>query len=179
MTTVSKGRPAPLTPQVTSTNASQYVWAVARIVLGWTFLWAFLDKFFGWGFATPAGKGWIDGGEPTRGFLSGAAKGPFADFYHSIAGSGWADTLFMLGLLGIGLALVLGVGMRIAAGSGALLTIMMWTVALPPANNPVVDEHILYAVVLIGLALVNAGDTFGLGRWWSQQDLVKRYPFLR
>jgi thiosulfate dehydrogenase [quinone] large subunit len=179
MATVSKNQPVQLMPEVSTNNATRYVWAATRILLGWTFLWAFLDKFFGWGYATPAGKGWIDGGEPTRGFLSGAAKGPFADFYHSIAGAGWADTLFMLGLLGIGVALLLGVGMRIAAGSGALLAVLMWTVALPPANNPVTDEHLLYAIVLIGLALANAGDTFGFGRRWSQLDLVKRYPFLR
>ncbi|MEU1390068.1 hypothetical protein ABZ444_29030, partial [Nonomuraea sp. NPDC005730] len=46
-----------------------YVWAVARIAIGWIFLWAFLDKTFGWGFATPAGKAWVAGGSPTTGFL--------------------------------------------------------------------------------------------------------------
>ncbi|TMR37519.1 hypothetical protein ETD85_07950 [Nonomuraea zeae] len=33
-----------------------YVWAAARIAIGWIFLWAFLDKTFGWGFATPANR---------------------------------------------------------------------------------------------------------------------------
>ncbi|MEU1639921.1 hypothetical protein ABZ440_44135, partial [Nonomuraea sp. NPDC005701] len=47
----------------------EYVWAVARIAIGWIFLWAFLDKTFGWGFATPAGKAWVAGGSPTTGFL--------------------------------------------------------------------------------------------------------------
>ncbi|MER7365496.1 hypothetical protein ABT353_22580, partial [Nonomuraea wenchangensis] len=46
-----------------------YVWAAARISIGWVFLWAFLDKTFGWGFATPAAKAWINGGSPTTGFL--------------------------------------------------------------------------------------------------------------
>ncbi len=85
----------------------------------------------------------------------------------------------MVGLLGLGIALLLGIGMRIAAASGALLMVMMWSVALPPENNPIIDDHIVYAIVLIGLALVNAGDTFGIGRWWSNLDLVKRYPVLR
>ncbi|MFC3824299.1 hypothetical protein ACFOSO_37505, partial [Planomonospora venezuelensis] len=31
-----------------------YAWAAARIALGWVFLWAFADKTFGLGFATPA-----------------------------------------------------------------------------------------------------------------------------
>jgi len=160
-------------------DTSRYVWAIARIALGWIFLWAFLDKLFGWTFATPAGKGWLEDGSPTKGFLSNSASGPFEDFYKGIAGDGWTNTLFMLGLLGIGLALILGIGMRIAAGSGALLMVMMWSVALPPENNPIIDDHIIYAIVLIGLAVANAGDTFGLGRWWSNLDMVKQYPVLR
>ena len=55
---------------------------------------------------------WIHGGSPTEGFLTFGADGPFKGFYHSIAGAAWADWLFMLGLLGIGLALTFGVGMR-------------------------------------------------------------------
>ena len=50
-------------------TATRYVWAGVRLALGWTFLWAFIDKLFGLGFATPEGKGWIDGGCPTKGFL--------------------------------------------------------------------------------------------------------------
>ena len=38
-----------------------------------------------------------------------------------MAGAVWADWLFMIGHFAIGTALVLGVGMRIAAASGALL----------------------------------------------------------
>ena len=137
------------------------VFAALRIVLGCTFLWAFLDKLFGFGFATPSERSWINGGSPTKGFLANSADGPFAGFYKDIAGAGWADWLFMAGLAGIGVALVLGVGMRVAAVSGAVLYLMMWSVVLPPANNPVVDEHVIGALVVIALALVHAGDTFG------------------
>jgi CPA2 family monovalent cation:H+ antiporter-2 len=38
--------------------------------MGFVFLWAFLDKTFGFGYATASGKGWIDGGSPTEGFLA-------------------------------------------------------------------------------------------------------------
>jgi thiosulfate dehydrogenase [quinone] large subunit len=183
MAILSKRPPAatqmPVREQRTYTDASRYAWAVARIALGWIFLWAFVDKLFGWTFATPAGKGWLDGGSPTKGFLSNAASGPFEAFYKGIAGDGWANTLFMLGLLGLGVALILGIGMRIAAGSGALMMLMMWSVALPPETNPIIDDHIIYAIVLIGLALMNAGDTLGFGRQWSHLDLVKRYPVLK
>ena len=69
--------------------------------------------------------------------------------------------------------------MRLAAISGALLYVLMWTVALPPENNPVLDDHILGAITLVALAALNAGNTWGLGRVWSRTDLVKSRPILR
>jgi thiosulfate dehydrogenase (quinone) large subunit len=49
------GRDVHIRPVMNTTakTAADYVWAVARISIGWVFLWAFLDKAFGWGFATP------------------------------------------------------------------------------------------------------------------------------
>jgi thiosulfate dehydrogenase [quinone] large subunit len=141
-------------------------------------LWAFLDKLFGLGRGTPAANAWLDGGSPTAGFLGKAATGPFAGFYHSIAGNPVVDVLFMAALLGIGVALILGIGMRIAAAAGALLTVLMWTAVLPPATNPFMDDHLVYAAVLILLALLGAGNTWGLGRRWAATPLVRRNTWL-
>ena len=152
---------------------------VTRLVMGWTFLWAFVDKLFGLGFATPDGKGWLDGGSPTKGFLANSAEGPFEGFYKSIAGDAWANWAFMLGLLGIGLALTLGITMRIAVASGALLYVMMWTVALAPANNPITDDHIIGALVLVLLGVFAAGDKYGLGTAWKKLPIVQRFPILK
>ncbi|GAB2756863.1 DoxX family membrane protein [Nocardioides salsibiostraticola] len=163
--------------------------AVLRIGFGLTFLWAFFDKLLALGYATGYNQdgvldrfgdaAWINGGSPTEGFLAFGADGPFKGFYNSIAGAAWADTLFMLALLGIGLALTLGAAMRLAAGSGALLYVMMWTVVLPPDNNPVLDDHLLGAVTLVVLALVGAGMTWGLGSRLEKTELVQKYPVLR
>ena len=164
--------------------------AALRIAFGVTFLWAFFDKLLALGFATGRNPetdvvdrfgdaAWINGGSPTEGFLKFGADGPFKDFYNSIAGAAWADWLFMLGLLGIGLALTLGIGMRFAAAAGALLYVLMWTVVLPPDNNPVLDDHLLGAISLVVLALAHAGDTWGLGRPWSRTELVRKNPVLR
>jgi thiosulfate dehydrogenase [quinone] large subunit len=159
-------------------RAARAVFAALRIVVGFTFLWAFLDKLFGLGHATPSARSWINGGSPTKGFLANSADGPFAGFYKDIAGAGWADWLFMAGLAGLGIALILGIGLRVAAVSGTVLYLMMWSVVLPPETNPVVDDHIIGALVVIALALVHAGDTFGFGRWWKRQPIVQQNRWL-
>jgi thiosulfate dehydrogenase [quinone] large subunit len=170
------------TPAASSTTipaSARYVFAGVRIALGWIFLWAFLDKMFGLGHETASKAAWINGGSPTQGFLKFGAKGPFTGFYHSIAGAGWANWLFMLGLLGIGVALIMGIGMRVAAVCGAALLVLMWSVVLPPENNLFMDDHLIYAGTLIGLALISAGDTLGLGRWWKSTGVVRRWAWLQ
>nr|WP_204061181.1 hypothetical protein [Microbispora corallina] len=162
-----------------ATRPIRYVWAVARLALGWVFLWAFLDKLFGWGFATPAAKAWVSGGSPTTGFLKGTADATFGGLFTALAGQAWVDWLFMAGLLGVGAALILGVGLRVTAVAGGLLLLLMWAAELPLDTNPFVDEHIVYAIVLAGLALASAGETLGLSRWWAATPLVRRFPILK
>ncbi|GII02182.1 membrane protein [Planobispora takensis] len=159
--------------------AVAYAWAAARIALGWVFLWAFLDKTFGLGFATPAAKAWVNGGSPTTGFLKGTGENALGGFFSALAGQAWVDWLFMLGMAGIGTALILGMGLRIAAGAGAAMMLMMWAAELPLVTNPFMDEHIVYAIVLVALALARAGDTLGLGARWGKTALVKRLPILK
>ena len=165
--------------ETTRQKATRYVFAGLRIALGWTFLWAFLDKMFGLGHATAAKNAWIDGGSPTKGFLAFGAAGPSKGFYNGIAGAAWADWLFMIGLAAIGTALLLGIGMRVAAVAGGLLMVMMWTVVLPPENNVFMDDHLIYAGLLAALALVGAGNTFGLGRVWAKLPIVRRFGWLK
>ena len=156
-----------------------YVWGALRIVVGLIFIWAFFDKVFGLGFATERGKAWIDGVSPTLGFLKFGTDGPFDSLFQSLSGSIFVDWLFMLGLLLIGLTLILGIGVRIAGYSGALLMLLMWSAHLPPEHHPFLDEHIVYILVLLGCVYANSGDYWGLGRFWSGTKAVKRYPCLK
>jgi len=169
----------PATVETTAEKATRYVLAGLRLAIGWVFLWAFLDKMFGLGHETTAAQAWINGGSPTTGFLGKAVSGPFEGLYHGFAGAAWADWLFMIGLAGIGIALIAGVGMRIAATAGAVLLVAMWSAVLPPENNLFMDDHLIYAGVLVLLALTAAGDTLGLGRLWSRLPLVQRLPGLK
>lgn len=174
---------------IKSKDKGMYALALARISLGLIFLWAFFDKLFGLGFATCrdaktdavstlCDKAWLNGGSPTKGFLSFATKGPLEGFYQNLAGNGFVDLLFMGGLLLIGVALVLGIGMRLATVSGTLLVLMMWSAALPPENNPLLDDHIVYALLLMGLLYTNDQQKLGLRSWWVKQPLVKSMPIL-
>ncbi|MDR6975914.1 thiosulfate dehydrogenase [quinone] large subunit [Streptomyces sp. 3330] len=171
-------------------TARAYAFASLRLLTGFVFLWAFLDKTFGFGYATPSGKGWLDGGSPTKGFLGSVAVGPMESTFHSWAGDPWADWLFMLGLLGIGLALVAGVALRFAAVAGTVMMALMWIAEWPPAKhlsdgspsmspNPFVDYHLIYAVALIVLAAAAAGDTLGAGRLWARLPFVRDHSWLR
>ena len=63
----------------TATRVAAITAAAIRLSIGWVFLWAFLDKAFGLGHETPAKDAWVNGGSPTKGFLSFATAGPFAD----------------------------------------------------------------------------------------------------
>jgi thiosulfate dehydrogenase [quinone] large subunit len=159
-------------------KAARYVAAVTRVSLGFTFLWAFVDKLFGLDHATPAARAWLNGGSPTTGFLKGV-EGPFAGLYNGIAGNAFFDWLFMLGLLGIGAALILGIGMRVAAVAGSALLVLMWTASLPLETNPFLDDHLVYAMVLVLLALIGAGKTLGLGARWEKLPIVQKNGWLK
>ena len=157
----------------------RYVGAALRLSLGWVFLWAFLDKAFGLGHETAGKDAWFSGGSPTNGFLAFGTSGPFKGMYQDIAGQGWADWLFMLGLLGIGVALMAGVAMRLAAAAGAVLLVLMWTAVLPPSSNLFMDDHLVYAMTLVLLAALGAGHTLGLGKVWERLPLVSQHRWLQ
>ena len=168
-------------------------WGLLRLAMGWIFLWAFLDKLLALGFATgrdpetgvvdrfgPAA--WVEGGSPTEGFLSFGlhTKEPFEGFYSDLAGQGWVDWVYMISMAAIGVALLLGVMVRLAAIGGAIWMVLFYTAAaIWPENNPFLDDHVVEFVILLGLAYVASGRYLGLGRWWEQTAIVQRYPVLR
>jgi len=156
-------------------------WGVGalRIMLGWLFLWAFLDKLFGLGYATASSNAWINGGSPTEGYLKFGASGLLKDFYEGLAGNAAVDVIFMLALLALGIALILGIGMRLAFYGGTLLMLLLWSSNIPPANNPIIDDHIIYIFALFVLQRIGAGDHLGMGKRWKEFALVKRFPFLQ
>ena len=158
------------------TNKINYVWGLLRLAMGWTFLWAFLDKLIGLGFTTLPEKAWLAGGSPTFGFLKFATKGPFVEFYQSLAGNGLVDFLFMAGLLFVGISLLFGIFTKLGSFSGALILILMYSAGfIPPEHNPFLDDHIINALIMLGLLFSHSGRYLGFGNWWSNTKLVRKY----
>ena len=151
--------------------------AVSRILIGWTFMWPFIDKLFGFGYGTASEAAWVNGGAPAQGYMINATSGPFEGVFVWMAETFGSlnDFLFMFGLFGIGLAMLTGAGLKIAAWGGTLLMAFMYLAALPIGQagmgftNPITDSHWLEAFILLVAAYSLSGDTWGLGRWWGEK----------
>jgi len=181
------------------TRGLQRVVAVLRVLAGWAFLWAFLDKALALGFSTGRAEdgtieffseaGWFFGGSPTAGAVGFALKGPFADNIQSITGftmgpagpqvAAWLDWVYMASMLLIGLGLITGVMTRLAAVGGIIWSTVFYVgTAIWPEHNPVVDDHVLTVAVLVALILANAGRYYGLGKIWQGFGFVKGRKYL-
>lgn len=178
--------------EVVTSPVARKALAVLRIAFGLTLLFAFFDKLLALGFTTGRDQetglvdrfgdaAWIHGASPTEGFLAHGvnADSPFAGLFTGLAGSVVIDWLFMLGLLGIGIGLTFGVGIRLAGITGAMLYLAMYAAVMVPENNPVFDDHLIGAISVLVLALTLAGDTWGAGKAWGRTRLVRRYGLLR
>lgn len=179
-------------------SGSKFGWAmlsVTRIALGFVFLWAFLDKLIGLGFSTCrqvaedgsfsidafCDKAWINGGHVTEGYLvyGGNPNSPFNDFFVDLGAQRWTDWIFMIGLLGVGLALMLGIGTKVAAWSGAAMLIFMYLTQMWPTTNPFLDDHIVYALAGLGIVYVELQrQSLGLGGWWRKLAIVQKNKWL-
>lgn len=170
-----------------------WAWTVLRLLLGWSFLWAFLDKMFGLGFSTcraaessaidfGCDAAMIKGGSPTFGFLEFGTQASHTGFlFDWMAPAGpdainLADVGFMLALLFGGVALMLGIGVRTAGIGGALLMAFMFFAGdVWPEQNPVNSSHVIEMVAYLGIATVGAGP-FSLQNWARKIPVIGRIP---
>ena len=87
------------------------------------------------------------------------------------------------GLTLLGISLILGIGVRPSSIFGAILMMLYYFPILDfPYPHPpsfLVDEHIIYAVALLFLAALRAGQTWGLENWCSNLPICSKFPKLR
>lgn len=128
-----------------------------RIAIGWLFFYAGITKV-------------INSSWSAAGYLSNAQN--FQSFYSWLAlpsNIGWVNFLNEWGLTLIGVSLILGIFVRWSALAGILVMILYY---LPILSFPhvgdhgyLVDEHIIYILVLLVLMLSQAGNTWGIDKY--------------
>ena len=141
-----------------------------RIALGWMFFYAGITKVL----------------NPTwtaEGFLRNAKA--FPEFFHWFAlpaNIGWVNFMNEWGLTLLGVALILGIGVRLASILGiVLMALYYFPLGLPKPNatSYLVDQHVIYALVLAFFIAVRAGRTYGLDAWCADLPICRRFPRIR
>ena len=114
---------------------------------------------------------------------------PFVGFWAMLGNEfAWLFTpLNSIGLTLVGLALIVGAFVRFSAFTGSVMMFFYYLTALhggllqglPLANGYVVDDHIVYILLLFGLGAFGSGRIMGLDAKLEQLDIVQKYPRLK
>ncbi|MHA1977704.1 MAG: hypothetical protein ACW98I_12425 [Candidatus Hodarchaeales archaeon] len=176
-----------MTLEKIKTRYEEVIIGILRIAMGIVFIWPFFDKLLGLGFSTAAENAWINGGSPTQGFLLFATNqnSPFASIFTEILGPNYQiiDFIFMAMLLVVGVSLITGLLVNISSLAGIVFMVNVllaeWYIYNPgtPVFNPLIDEHVIYIIILLFFIIVPAGKYLGLGKRWSELSFVRKTPF--
>ena len=124
----------------------------------------------------------LDPPRPAPGYLTNAKTFPgFYGWFVSPENIGWVNFLNEWGLTLIGVSLILGLGVRLSSILGAILMLLYYFPVLefPKVEHGfIVDDHLIYAVVLAFLATVRAGRYYGLDNWCANLPICRKYPRL-
>ena len=162
-----------VTPPTVPTPASVSVRGLIvllRLSMAWVFLYAASHQIFG--------------GFSVAGFL-GSTK-TFHWLFAPMTAEPIASVLSFLvayGHLLIGLSLLAGLFTRVSAIAGIALMALYWMAHMnfpyiSDTNNFLLDEHVVYALVLGLLIAAHAGHILGLDSWAARQGQVHRYRWL-
>jgi thiosulfate dehydrogenase [quinone] large subunit len=127
-----------------------------RVVMGWALLYPGINHLTGLDGFTKATAGMIQGAATT-------AANPFAGYFALL--QPYAEVLAILNAVGLaaaGAALILGAFVRLAGLAGAIMMLNYWAASFPLKHSIVVDDHIVYALLLFGLGALGAGRLMGL-----------------
>ncbi|PSQ15421.1 hypothetical protein BRD00_14085 [Halobacteriales archaeon QS_8_69_26] len=141
-----------------------------RVVMGWVLFYAGIDTV-------------LAGDWSAEGFLlHGIPEGnPFGGVWATMAGE-WLwliDPLVMAGLTLTGLGLVLGAFVRWNAFWAAVMMLFFWAASLPLEHAIIIDDHVVYALILFGLGAFGAGRIFGLDQYVEDTGFVRNNEWLK
>lgn len=142
-----------------------------RVSIGWLFFYAGITKV-------------LDPQWSAAGYLKMAKT--FPGFYQSLTDAAILPLINSInewGLTILGISLILGIGVRLFSFLGAILMLLYYFPVLdfPKAGDHsyLVDEHIIYALVLFYFAAYKAGRVYGLEEWCANLPICRRFPKLR
>lgn len=154
------------------TQAQKISLFLLRITIGWLMFYAGITKVLNpeWSAA---------------GYLSNAKT--FSSFFQWFADPAilpYTNFINEWGLTLLGVSLILGVFVRLSSIFGIALMLLYYFPVLefpyiPGAHAFIVDEHIIYALVLVLFANLRAGRVWGLENWCSNLPICAKYPKLR
>jgi len=142
-----------------------------RISMGWLMFYAGITKILNpqWSAA-----GYMKGAKTFTGFYNWMAQAdiiPVVNFINE-----WGLTL-------LGVSLILGIFVRLSSVLGVLLMLLYYFPVLSfpkiSTHSFLVDEHIIYALVLLFFASIQAGRVWGLEKWCSKLPICSKFPKLR
>jgi thiosulfate dehydrogenase [quinone] large subunit len=146
---------------------------------------------FGLGFATAPQNSWLAGASPTQGYLQFFGvnqNSPFAFIFSDTLANMYqiVDIVYMAMLLFAGIGLMTGIFVRLSSISTIIFMASIYLAAwiINPAEgssvfNPLIDDHIIYIIVLALFLVRPVGDYLGLGKRWSSLSFVEKYPILK
>jgi thiosulfate dehydrogenase [quinone] large subunit len=153
-----------------------YTLVALRVVMGWILFQGGITKV-------------LDPAWTAAGYLQNAIPegNPFMGLWQGFAGSPTIDFLVAWGLTLTGFGLIIGALVRWNAFWGAFIMVSFWAAALsgglsaglPIEHGWVVDDHIVYAVLLFGLGAFGAGRILGVDAILERAELVRKNGWLR
>ena len=142
-----------------------------RISLGWFMFYSGITKI-------------LDPNWSAAGYLGGAKT--FSGLYQFFLRPDILPIINFInewGLAILGISLILGVFVRLSSVFGAILMLLYYFPILEfpyvPPHSYIVDEHIIYAFVLLFFAATKAGRVWGLENWCVNLPICSKFPKLR
>jgi thiosulfate dehydrogenase [quinone] large subunit len=152
-----------------------------RTLVGWHFLYE--------GYTKAIAPAWSHAGAPlarwsASGYLK-AATGPFADFFHGLAGASWLDKVDMLvvaGLVLVGLSLMLGLFTETGCVGALLLLALFYVSAIPlsgvaqPGTEGaylIVNKNLIEAAAVLVILSFRTGRIAGLDLFRSRGPVLQ------
>ena len=142
-----------------------------RVSMGWLMFYAGITKV-------------LDPNWSAAGYLQGAKT--FAGFYQWLTQPNILPAINFInewGLTLLGVSLILGIFVRLSSVFGTVLMMLYYFPVLTfpyiSQHSFIVDEHVIYALVLIFFAAIGAGRYYGLDTWCAGLPICVKFPRLR